>query len=154
MRILLVAILITLGPLSNASEIEKLESELNTFILRKSSSQKSKLLGLQSFSKRLNDYAPNFHQGVIRDLKIEKPLHGQQLTVLHKIVSVYITLGYQFESVKRDASDEAYKILASLDSLYSFQKVYMPFYENSRFRRYINAQDDSYDIKRLELKYK
>ncbi len=133
-------------------QIEKLEAEIHQYSEKKSLNIVQEYKGLNKLSVRLENYASSFHKKVIEDIKNKKPLHGQQLTLLHKLASCYIALSTQLQNLAETTNLLTIKVLANLDQLQIFNTVYAPFYSNNKFRRLVNAEDSSYNISKKELK--
>ncbi|MBT3583511.1 MAG: hypothetical protein HN509_01285 [Halobacteriovoraceae bacterium] len=138
---------------SYSGEFEQLEARIyGQSAKNKSLEVNQQFPELHQLALELAEYALPFHRQVLADIKKGKPLHGQQLTILHKLVSCYMVLGYQLEKVAEGGSAQNISILANLDRIYTFDNAYAPFYANKKFRRLVNAADKSYDVAKKELK--
>ena len=88
-----------------ALDIFSIEKELKSIVSSKGRDTSTKFAQLREVSKKLNLYTPSFHGNIIADLKRTlKPLHGEQLTIMHRIVSVYIGLDYQLQKITSHSS--------------------------------------------------
>lgn len=132
--------------------VDNLEQQIQNLKFQKSASAVDFYLMLNSISEELQSIAPEFHQDVVRDLEIEKPLHGAQLTLLHKIVGVFVELDYRLIKISESSKNRTLQILSLLDRYENFNVVYLPFYKEKKFRMLVNAEDLSYEVERKELK--
>lgn len=107
---------------------------------------------LKEVSVELKKLAPSFHQMVIDDLEKEKPMHGAQLTLLHKIVGLFVELDYGLLKLTTSRENLVLKTLASADRYENFSVIYFPYYRQKKFRNLVNAEDSSYGVERKELK--
>jgi hypothetical protein len=133
------------------AKISLINSEL-TLARKSNSSAQRKFSLLQSMSEEIRQIAPSFHGSVIEDIKAGKPLHGSQLTLIHKIVGTFVALDYQLNKIEKSSSSIPLKLMSKLERYKSFSIIYLPFYSNKKFRRLVNAEDRSYDVERKELK--
>lgn len=133
-------------------EIKSLDFEVYSLNQRKTETIENKYENLYQISEKVKKLATNFHQEVIEGLKKNKPLHGEQLTLLHKLVSVYMALDYNLLVIARKASKQTYKILPLLDRVLNLKVIYLPYYKEASFRRLVNAEDLSYRVERNQLR--
>lgn len=137
---------------SDIHAMEDLESRVALIGTEKSDSILDNYHDLKEVASEVKAIAPKFHGEVISDLKKGKPLHGSQLTLLHKIVGVFISLDYKLQKLAMTHSEEVFKVLPLLDRVENIYEVYLPFYKEKKFRRLVNAEDSSYQVERKELK--
>lgn len=137
---------------TDLEKIENLESRVEGTSKNKSLDRGAIYLNLSELSKEFRNYAPNFHDKVIEDIKNGKPLHGRQLTILHKLVSIYVSLDYQLRKFTNESIIVTYNILGHLERVENLDLGYSKFYLNKKFRRLVNAADRSYSVARKELK--
>jgi len=107
---------------------------------------------LKKASAELMKIAPSFHQMVVDDLEKEKPMHGAQLTLLHKIVGLFVEMDYGLLKLSSSNGNIALKALANTDRYDNFNIIYFPYYRHKGFRNLVNAEDSSYGVERKELK--
>tara|TARA_Y100000768_G_scaffold388979_1_gene389593 strand:- start:7668 stop:9134 length:1467 start_codon:yes stop_codon:yes gene_type:complete len=101
-------------------------------------------------SNELISYSEIFHQNLVDSLNAGKVLHGKQLTTFHEIGSYFIGINQRLNDfIKQDDSRVVTK--AKLEQLNSFFRIYYPFYENDKFRRFINDEDLSFGITRFQI---
>lgn len=106
---------------------------------------------LQDIAKDLKDIAPSFHQIIVDDLKKGNVLYGAQLTLLHKIVGLYVELDYQYVKLTQQRRNILLRAISGLDRYELAYNIYLPFYGQKKFRRLVNAEDRSYGVERKEL---
>jgi uncharacterized protein YycO len=106
---------------------------------------------LRTSSNILNSYTPNFHKNIKQSLDNKVPLHGRELRLLHEVVSHYIDLDTKFTKLIKSEKSKKIKVLLNLDRYKSFLTNFEPFYSTTRFRRYINDEDLSFNIKKHQL---
>jgi hypothetical protein len=133
-------------------QVEALSERIHQLELQKSVDDYARYQGLDEISEEIKNIAPNFHKIVLRDLESEKPLHGSQLTLLHKIVGVFLELDYKLVRLAETTQKEVLKVRPLLDRFENFETVYLPYYQEKDFRRLVNAEDRSYEVERKELK--
>lgn len=107
---------------------------------------------LSEVANEIKSLAPEFHKDVINDLERGKALHGSQLTLLHKMVGLFIELDYKLLRMAEASKETVFKVLPLLDRYENFSVAYLPFYKEKKFRRLVNAEDRSYEIERKEFK--
>jgi uncharacterized protein YycO len=102
-------------------------------------------------SKTLNNYTPALHNQIITNIKKDKPLHGRQLRLMHEMVFHYIRLDKELIKLSKSTKSISEELLLNLDRYQSFLVNYEPYYSTKKFRRYINDEDLTFDLKRHEL---
>lgn len=137
---------------SEISTMENLETQMVSIGSDKSESILDTYESLSQISLQLKSIAPDFHKDVLADLEKGKPLHGAQLTLLHKIVGVFVSLDYKLQRMAGTSTNEVFKVLPLLDRVKNLYEIYFPFYKEKKFRRLVNAEDRSYEVERKELK--
>ena len=106
---------------------------------------------LSEVANEIKSLAPEFHKDVINDLERGKALHGSQLTLLHKMVGLFIELDYKLLRMAEASKEAVFKVLPLLDRYENFSVAYLPFYKEKKFRRLVNTEDRSYEIERKEI---
>jgi hypothetical protein len=106
---------------------------------------------VRSSSKKLNSYTPVLHTNIKSSLDNKEPLHGRQLRLMHEIVSHYINLDNKLTKLIESEKSRTVKALLNLDRYQSFLVNFEPYYSTTRFRRYLNDEDLSFNIKRHDL---
>lgn len=109
------------------------------------------ITSIRQSSNILNSYTPEFHKNIKHSIDNLIPLHGRQLRLLHEVVSHYIELDTKLEKLINSEKSKKIKTLLKLDRYQNFLVSYKPFYTTTRFRRYINDEDLSFDIKAYDL---
>jgi hypothetical protein len=132
--------------------LDSLKAQMNELSLLKSAGPIAYYTNLKNIGEELKEIAPDFHKQVLRDLEVEKPLHGAQLTLLHKIVGVFVELDYKLIKISEASINETLRVLSLFDRYENFNITYLPFYKEKKFRRLVNAEDSSYEVERKELK--
>ncbi len=158
--VLITLIFLTLSPFLKASSLGETErivdfisSRLELLNYEKSNSPEDTFSVLLTASHEIRQVGPSFHQTVVDDILSGKPLHGSQLTLIHKIVGIFVSLDYKFRMISKSSDLDTLKLLSKLERYDNFLKIYYPFYTISKFRRIINAEDISFGVQRKQLKY-
>lgn len=137
---------------AEVSRVEALSERVRLIDTLKGSSTLVRYELLSEVAKEIKSIAPSFHRDVIDDLESGKPLHGSQLTLLHKMVGLFLELDYKLLKMAETSKQAVFKVLPVLDRYENFIVSYLPFYKKKDFRRLVNAEDMSYEVERKELK--
>jgi len=144
----------TLGATEGSREelLSKISSDLDSVRQKSQLSESKQFSILKGVGLELRELAPRFHLSLIEDIEVGKPLHGSQLTLMHKIVGTFVNLDYQYLKLSKRAQSRPLKLLVQLERYRNFSIIYRPYYSNKKFRRLVNAQDSSFDVEKKELK--
>ncbi|MFT6070459.1 MAG: hypothetical protein ACJAT2_000741 [Bacteriovoracaceae bacterium] len=134
-----------------ADDVSLLSARLQK-LKKERSIEGNKLKGLIGLSKRFQLTSKRFHQSVLEDMNLKKPLNGGQLTKLHKLVSVFIDLSYQLEKEASSTKDNFLGIILRFESIRLAANTYLPLYTNEKLRTLLNAEDKAFNISKKELK--
>jgi hypothetical protein len=137
---------------SGINKVDALSERMHQLERLKSIDDLTRYKGLNDISIEIKTIAPDFHKNVLKDIDSDKPLHGSQLTLLHKIVGLFLELDYKLMRLAESSKKEVLKVRPLLDRFENFEIVYLPYYKEKEFRRLVNAEDRSYEVERKELK--
>lgn len=108
-----------------------------------------KLTELTNQALKLQNYSATFFKNLPSEK--QRPLHGKELTLLHKITYYYLSLDKKLRFLNQQSSISSEKILSHLQRIELYLKLFKPTYENKKIRRLMNDEDLSFNKKRNEI---